>query len=169
MPEYLEVQRFVAQYKRQLHEEANQLMPLSMPVLTEELFSQFEKTGNRSLYENVYFSRRKRLTMVGLMALLEKREAGSVSGRTMEKLKEIITSVCGEICWALPAHLSRGKEGWQKTVDLFAAETAQTLSELADKLRGELPGEVYTLIEENVERRVLQPFFCLRRLWLGEI
>lgn len=159
MSERNDIQSFLTEYKKQVYEEANKLMYLSMPELTEELFSQFERTGNRLLYENVYFSRRKFLTVIGLMALLEKNGNRSVSNRTLRKLIHIIDEICSEVCWALPAHLSRANEGWENTVDLFAAETAQTLSELADHLKGDLPSEIYTLIVQNVERRVLRPFF----------
>ena len=149
---------FLEKYKRQIHEEAEKLFSLPMPAVTEELFSLFERNGNRLLYEEVYFTRRKFLVILGLQALLQKAGNGVIEDRTLQKLTEVIENICTEECWALPAHLSRKNPGWQLTIDLFAAETGQTLSELADRLKDDLPGEVYSLIVDNVERRVIHPF-----------
>ncbi len=135
-------------------------MALKMPEITEELFSLFEKNGNRLIYEEIYFTRRKFLTVIGLQALLEKQDNGNVTDETLQKLIEIINEICEEECWALPAHLSRKNKDWQITIDLFAAETAQTLAELADRLKEDLPDEFYLQIVEHVERHVLQPFFA---------
>lgn len=90
--------------------------------------------------------------------MLEKEQTGSVCQATGAKLSEVIADICGEECWALPAHLSRNDPDWRITIDLFAAETAQTLSELADRLREELPLALCQRIRENVENRVLIPF-----------
>lgn len=151
---------FLEDYKRQIHEEAEKLLSLPMPEITEELFSQYEKNGNRSLYEDVYFTRRKFLTIMGIKALLEKTQCGEIEDKTLNKLIEVILNICCEECWAIPAHLSRKNPDWQLTLDLFAAETGQTISELADRLRNDLPENVYCIMVENVERRILLPFLA---------
>ena len=56
-------------------------------------------------------------------------------------------------------YLRAAEEGWEITVDLFACETAQTLAELADRLRGQLPETVYKKISEEIEKRILKPYF----------
>lgn len=130
-----------------------------LPELTEELFGLFEKNGSRLQYEAVYFARRKALAILGMVGLpgLEEEFRGE---EYRKRLAEVIRSVCGEECWALPAHVNRKEDPqWRTTVDLFAAETAQTLAELADRLGAFLPGDLLELIRENVERRVLRPFF----------
>ena len=149
---------FLEDYKRQIHEEAEKLLYLTMPAVTEELFSLFEQNGNRLLYEEVYFTRRKFLVIMGLQALLQKAQNGVIEDRTLRKLTEVIENICSEECWALPAHLSRKNPGWQLTIDLFAAETGQTLSELADRLKDDLPQKVYSLMADNVKRRIIYPF-----------
>ncbi len=153
-----QTQQFYMEYRRQLFVEAEKMRMLPMPELTEELFSQFEKNGNRSEYETVYFARRKFLCVFGIKAILEKKQMGSVCKATQSKLSEVIADICREECWAVPAHLSRKNPDWRITIDLFAAETAQTLSELTDRLRDELPAELWQLVRENVENRVLFPF-----------
>ena len=149
---------FLENYKRQIGEEAAKLMSFPMPELTEDLFALYEQNGNRLQYENVYFERRKFLTILGLQALLEKRQQRMMGDQLLRKLVEIIEDVCNEECWALPAHVSRKHPGWQTTVDLFSAETGQTLAELADRLRNDLPENIYSMMLENVERRIFHPF-----------
>lgn len=154
-----ELQQFLNQYKSQIKEAVRQLKPQQMPLITEELFALFEKTGNRLEYESVYFTRRKFLAIFGMAAILEKQEKGSVTESTLKKLEQVICDICAEECWALPAHVDRKKENWQITVDLFASETTQTLAELADRLVDDLSEATTRLMIENCTHRVLTPFF----------
>ena len=132
---------------------------IDLPPLTEELFGQFERTGDRLGYEAAYFARRKCLTILGLQAVMDWRENHAVPKERLERLSAVIEDVCGETCWALPAHVDRTNDpDWPHTVDLFAAETAQTLAELADRLGPVLPHDLRALAVEQVERRVLAPF-----------
>lgn len=82
-----------------------------------------------------------------------------IEKEVLEKLAAVIEDICQEECWALPPHVNRREEGWQTTVDLFAAETAQTLAELADRLEKELPAQTVECMKSNVEKRVFLPFF----------
>lgn len=152
------VKEYLRHYKSAIFDEAGKLLSQPLPTLTEELFSQFERNGNRLAYESVYFTRRKFLTVLGLQAILEAQDSGAPSEAVLTKLEAVITDICGEICWALPAHVNRRCQDWQITVDLFACETGQTLSELSDCLRHKLSDGVLQMIRENVERRVLRPF-----------
>lgn len=148
---------FHENYKNQVLRLADEMRNRTMPELTEELFALFEMTGNRVKYEAVYFGRRKFLAVFGLAAI--------IAGRTedIEKLNEVVRSVCKEECWALPAHVNRKETGWQTTVDLFAAETAQTLAEIVTLVKEReadgLSEEVCTLVYTEIERRVFTPFF----------
>lgn len=149
---------FWEKYLHQLQTEADRLMTQPMPELTEELFSLFEQTGSRTEYENVYFARRKFLMVFGIKALAEQILEGEVSLKTRGKLESVLTEICREECWAVPAHLSRKHPDWRITIDLFAAETAQTLAELYHRLGDILPQALRMQIRENVENRVLNPF-----------
>ena len=151
---------FHEKYKRQIFLQAVALKAKELPVLTEELFAVFEKTGNRLEYENVYFTRRKYLAVFGMAALVFGREDD------ISKLSEVIASVCQEECWALPAHVNRREDAdWRLTVDLFAAETAQTLAEIICFVNSQLPEEkrlqeaLCDRVHTEIERRVLIPFF----------
>lgn len=158
-----QLENFILGYREEVKESAQALLGQEMPVLTEELFALFEQNGNRLQYETVYFSRRKTLAVLGLEAILEKEEgsnkAGAVSAEIMDKLCSAIEDICNEECWALPAHVDRkGDSNWRITVELFACETAQTLAEIADRLKDELPAGLRDKIIREVERRVLKPF-----------
>lgn len=154
-----QLEEFAGRYRKEITDSARDLMESRMPKITEELFALFEKNGNRLKYEAVYFARRRFLAVLGLQALLELEESGRAEDAHLSKLMEVMEEICGEVCWALPAHVDRKKENWEITVDLFACETAQTLAELADRLRGQLPDTLFGKVEDEIKKRVLEPYF----------
>lgn len=121
------------------------------PNLTEDAFFLFEKTGNRLVYENVYFTRRKYLTIFGILSEFGKEEAD------VKTLNQIILSICKERFWALPAHVDFSHLD-EKTIDLFAAETAQSLAEILLIMGDRLPCETVALAQAEIMDRVLAPF-----------
>lgn len=148
-----ELELYYEDYCGSIRREAEALRGEEMPELSEELFAIYEQTGNRLIYEDVYFKRRKFLAVFGLKAILD-REKDDIS-----KLEKILKDICGEECWALPAHVNRrADENWRIFVDLFAAETAQTLAEIVSLLQGELSEETVSTVKRQVMRRVLEPF-----------
>lgn len=150
-----QLMQFLFDYKRKIEEIVKERKDKPMPPLTEALFHRYEKTGNRLDYEEVYFERRKYLSAFGLLAVLN-RDAEELTA-----LQEILISICEEECWALPAHVDRKHNpDWRITIDLFAAETAQAVSELCFLLKEELPEELKKQVRLEVERRVFQPFYC---------
>ena len=58
------------------------------------------KTGNRLLFEELYFARRNQLTVYGILAVMypEKEEY-------LIKLQDLLCEILDEHCWSLPAHL----------------------------------------------------------------
>ena len=94
---------FRAEYEKDALRLAQELRGQKMPELTEELFSEFERNGNRLRYEAAYFGRRKFLSVFGLVSVMKHRE------EDLRKLEEVLLEICGEECWALPAHVDRHK------------------------------------------------------------
>ncbi|MFD0695188.1 hypothetical protein ACFQZT_13850 [Paenibacillus sp. GCM10027628] len=152
----------------EIRKEAELLLQESMPELTYSLFRLFAETGSRSEYEKVYFRRRKRLTTFGMMAWLAPEQ-----GAYAEALRETIWSILDEYTWCLPAHLLHGPEMKETafegpllegaseallTIDLFAAETAFALSEIAALHGDALPPLLRARVQDEVLRRVLRPF-----------
>lgn len=142
---------YLAAFWKELEQEGALLRERALPPLLEEDFFLFEKTGNRLVYENVYFARRKFLTVFGILAEFGKRD------EDFAKLEEVIIEVCGERFWALPAHVDFAHLD-ENTIDLFAAETAQTLAELLAVFGERLSPFVTALAKQEITRRVLAPF-----------
>lgn len=107
---------FKEEYERDVLRLAQELRGRKLPELTEELFSEFERNGNRLHYEAVYFGRRKFLSVFGLVCVMRRGK------EDVGKLEEVLLEICREECWALPAHVDRRKPDWRVTIDLFAGE-----------------------------------------------
>ncbi len=151
-----ELQQYLFQYESELFREAETLSLSDFPALIEELFSLFEKTGNRLQYEDAYFGRRKYLVVFALNALLAKEQGIPAE---FSRLEWVLEQICEETCWALPAHVNRKQDAeWEITLDLFACETAQSLLEIAFLLQNDLRTDLLRRIWEESSRRVLQPF-----------
>lgn len=148
-----ELSEFYEGYLADIRNEAERMRDTGMPRLTEELFAIFEQTGDRGAYEKVYFQRRKYLAVFGLKAILDRQPAD------IRRLEEIISEICSEECWAVPAHVNRSEDReWRSYIDLFAAETAQALSEIVSVLEGEISETIRARVKEEVSRRVFMPF-----------
>lgn len=149
-----EIKSYLETYKSDIIQFARENEVDNMPVLTEELFSLFEKTGNRLQYENAYFLRREYLGAFAMKAIFEQEL------EDIKKLEEVILNICNETCWALPAHVNREDDpNWNIYIDLFAAETAESLSEIICALDSQLSNKVKERVREEVYKRVLTPFY----------
>lgn len=118
-------------------------------------FMRFFRNGNRLKYENIYFDRRKALMVSAFYAL----EADSI--KSIVQLEDLVYSILQEYTWALPAHLDSqqlNRSGISTCIDLFAAETAQALSEIAYQFQDKLSPVLIVLINDEIERRIIQPF-----------
>lgn len=121
--------------------ELRELAARPMPGFDPGLADDFARTGRRLPYEAQYFARRRHLAAVAIAG-----DAGA--------LEAVLTAVCAERSWALPAHW--GEEDPEHCVDLFACETAQTLAEIL-VLRHDV--DVGDRVRAEVERRVIAPVF----------
>lgn len=141
-----------AEFRKYIEETGEALRNRKMPQLTEELFSLYEKTGNRLIYENDYFERRRFLVIYGLLASwYQKKE-------DIEKLEEVIEDICLEQTWALPAHVNRLQTGWERTVDLFASETGQTLANILHINQGLISESLAKKVKDLVIYRLLDSY-----------
>lgn len=120
-------------------------------------------TGNRHAFEEEYFSRRRQLAVLALSV------HGELNQKNLQLLSDVIWEICNEFTWAVPAHLSNTMESSFKRetpcIDLFAAETAQALSEIKYLLGEKLPAIIRMRINQEIERRVFQPFLTQTWFW----
>ena len=136
-----------------------EMLGKKLPVITEELYGLYERTGDRLRFEEVYFGRRRFLTVYGILAEYALMGYPVGDGAALvKKLIEAIEETLSEECWALPPHVDRRQPDWQVTVDLFAAETGQTLAALCRRLGDCLPAALVERIVTEVRRRVLLPY-----------
>ncbi|MDQ8735091.1 heparinase II/III family protein [Paenibacillus sp. LHD-38] len=131
--------------------EADRFVQTPDPELTYTLFRIYGDSGERLAYERVYFERRKRLNAFVIMALLEPDRQHYESAAL-----NMIWSICNEYTWCLPAHFNEDAE--KPDIDLFAAETGYTLSEVLLLLGDRLPALLRERIEGEIEQRLFRPF-----------
>ncbi len=122
-------------------------------------FMLYEKTGDRKTHEDIYFTRRKHLMTYGILSFLYPKET-----RYIEKLEDLIWSICKEYTWALPAHFSDAEgnaiplEDSKNQIDLFSCETGLTLSEIIYLLSGQLSAPIQAIAKKEIKTRLLIPF-----------
>ena len=132
-----------------------------LPVLTDELYASFRKTGHRLQFETVYFERRKRLARAAISLLLGAPNDPE-RDRFLASMVEKFTSIFEEVSWALPAHVNwhnddvSGKEPLQ--IDLFCAETANLMAEMLDLFGAVFPTALQERVRERLRRDVFENY-----------
>lgn len=115
------------------------------------------KNGNRLTFEDQYFERRRQLITLALDVILEKKQ------ETIDVLENAIWQICNEFTWGLPPHLDIKEdvfhESNRRLIDLFAAETAQSLGEIIEILNDELSQQVKTRVKEEIDYRIFTSLF----------
>ena len=140
---------YAREYLSQLDSEYERYKDSPIKELSFSSFEEYFRSGNRLAYEKEYFQRRTLLRDFALKAW--RGDDGALA-----RLENVMLAVCKEFTWVLPAHL--GGDMFAQTIDLFAAETAQTLTEIISLLQERLS---YTVMEQcinEVRGRVLDPF-----------
>ena len=115
-------------------------------------FKMFWTTGNRSIYERTYFTRRLALDSSALLALIYPEEE-----KYLERLMDQIYAICDEYTWCLPAHQGVLEENNNIRIDLFAAETGFALSEIYTMLEDRLEPLIKNRIIAEIDRRIIKP------------
>ena len=116
-------------------------------------FRLFVVTGNRSVYEGTYFTRRQALNCSALLALIYPEEE-----KYIVRLMDEIYAICDEYTWCLPAHQTKLEINNNCHIDLFAAETGFALSEIYTLLGERLEGLIRDRIRVEIDRRIVIPF-----------
>ena len=147
---------------------------LAAPIepLPLSLWRDFLRTGQRTPWEDAYFSRRTRLCALVCAECVE------YQGRFMDAIADAVWAICEESAWQLPAHNSYIRDTPQlplpdtsrPIVDLFAAETgallALTRHLVYDALDAAAPG-ITARMERELNARILTPYFRDHFWWMG--
>ena len=136
------------------------------------LWLDFLRTGQRTPWEDAYFSRRARLCALVCAECVEH------TGRFLDAIADTVWALCEESAWQLPAHNSYIRDTPQlplpdttrPIVDLFAAETGALLALtrylLPDELDAAAPG-ITMRMERELDARILTPYFTSHFWWMG--
>ncbi|MDR3708430.1 MAG: heparinase II/III family protein [Capsulimonadaceae bacterium] len=125
-----------------------------LPPLTDELYAEITRSGNRTRFERPYFERRRRLGRAAASLLTGPDEDGRLKRSMIDKL----STIRDEESWSLPAHVrtSSGKE--PNRIDLFAGETANQVAEILTVFGAILPDDLQASLRERLSRTVFRSF-----------
>jgi len=149
-------------FLNEIRREAARVVSTPVPALPFSIFRLFEETGDRSVYQNAYFDRRRRLASLTITTIIDETDD------YLPALHDLIYEICNEYAWALPAHLLVGIDNIknyslppEQIVDLFAAETAHALAEVLYILSDKLDDWLDYRIRHEIEKRVFEPIFTI--------
>lgn len=130
----------------------------NIPFLSYSAFKEFYLTGNRQVYERVYFRRRKLLNALFILTVVYEDDETYI-----KRLEDIIWAVMDEFTWALPAHVAHIKNDkavnkYTEFIDLFSAETGFALAEMLNILGNRLDLRVKNRIKYEIRRRIIDPY-----------
>ena len=136
-------------------------------------FMAFQKTGNRTDFEALYFSRRYMLNA------FVTAECAEGEGRFLDRIIDGIFAICEESGWQLPAHNSYLRSAPSEilpdtarpVLDLFACETGAQLAGIYYLLKSRLD-QVSPIICERIslelKQRILRPYLTEHFWWMGD-
>lgn len=116
-------------------------------------FKLFHLTGDRGQFQKEYFDRRRRLMLLQVLAIYD--------DKYIEPLEDIVSAICDEITWSIPAHcLDRETGNTYKyyEIDLFASETAFYLAETAYVFKDKLSPDIVKRINYSVKTKIVDVY-----------
>ena len=116
----------------------------------------YYKDGDRSTMEAPYFRRRRNLSALAILALIEPEREDYI-----ERINDLMFCISDESSWCLPAHTHTSPGEAAKDpyiVDLFNGETAAMMTLLCEILGDRIAPAVKERAEIEVRRRVIEPF-----------
>ena len=136
-------------------------------------YLEFSKNGNRVRFEELYFSRRRKLCSLVMAECLENE------GRFLEDILDGIYLILEESAWCLPAHNTHVRDAKQNElpnvlhpiIDLFDAETGALLAVAEYLLRPALKKkspDISLYISKRLEERIFKPYNEEHFWWMGD-
>lgn len=159
--------------KAKIIKEGETFLNYSYPSLRATDFMAFQRTGNRSDYEALYFAKRHALNSLVLAECIENK------GRFLDDIINGIFSLCEESAWQLPAHNSYIRDTPQlilpdtdrPVLDLFACETGALLACIYYLLRESLDAIspfISKRILSELNSRIIAPYLLKHFWWMGK-
>ena len=138
---------------------AGKLAGAAIDDLSDDLYRDFSRTGNRVRYENPYFRKTYRLNLFMLAEALEWK------GRFVPEIRRYLESVLAEKVWTIPATDTKGlafAKG-QPVICLFSANRAWIVAYAANWFADVLPPELVARAKAECRRRVLDLYLAACR------
>lgn len=142
-----------------------------VPSLPATVYLEYERIGNRSHYQNIWYERREMLHRLVLAECMEAK------GRFLDAITNVIWAICEESSWTWPAHVGAQKAGVglpdksEPIVALFSAQTANSLAWTHYLLKRELDTVSPRLcerIEREIDAQILTPYLERNDFgWMG--
>lgn len=132
---------------------ADKLLATPMPEVTDDLYLDFSRTGNRVRFERVQNERTRRVETLVLAECIENR------GRFLPAIEEAIQAECGDKSWSMPAHDRQLAifHGTEIAIDLRVADVSWMLATARYWLGDRLQPTTRQLIVDELERRTFKP------------
>ena len=139
---------------REILVEADRLVNVAPPAVTDALYLEYSRTGSRTGYENVYNSRRDRLTTFAWAEALDGR------GRYLAAVQREVDAILDEKAWTLPAHDAslNNFNGRVVEVDLGAAMRGWSMATVAGWFGESLGTARLTRLQAEIRRRITDPY-----------
>lgn len=132
----------------------------ALPLLTYTDYRIFFETGSRKEYEEGYFLRRRRLDILAILCKIYPENA-----TYFQELENTVWAILDEYSWALPAHVPDKDSYVPNFIDLFAAETGYTLSEVKSMFSARFSPLMISRITFELEKRIIKSFYATRFWW----
>ena len=125
-----------------------------IPELTDDLWLDYRRRGNRESYQRPWYERHGRFANFVLAECLEGK------GRFLPHVERYLRAIDDERTWIWPAHDMRCCEwnGTARIVDLLSAETAWNLAWMLRALDGRLDAGLAARTRELIRTRVTGPY-----------
>ena len=161
------------EYREALIAKAEALLGKSYPAIRLSEYLMFRRNGNRTVFQNVYFERRRDMVALALAEFVEGK------GRFADALRDLVWMILEETTWVLPAHsrergggLDALSYGVEQTdyIDLFSATTGAALAMVYYLCREifDEPAAMKQRILTELEKRIIRPYLdatCTANDW----
>ncbi len=134
--------------------EAEKLLQQPIPDQPDDLFLDFSRTGNRTRWQRVSGNRRGRIRTLALAECLENK------GRFIPAFEEIVSVLCSERTWVMPAH-DRDLTNFNRTstdIDLGSSSLGWSLATADYLLADKLSPKIRRIINKNLDERIFEPY-----------
>ncbi|MCL1857804.1 MAG: heparinase II/III-family protein [Oscillospiraceae bacterium] len=144
---------------------AGKLKDKQYMILPATVYMEYTRTGDRAIYENIYFERREDLITLTIA------ECINAKSEYIDQIINLVWAICEETSWVPSMHNNKGELPdieYEIYVDLFSAETGAIMAWVyyffGDIIAQNAP-TVKRRVEIEVDKRILTPYLQYNHFW----